>query len=172
MKHGPRYHVKPRRRREGKTDYRRRLRLLRSKKTRIVVRKSLRNIRVQFIEYNPDGDRVIASAISQELKKIYNWKYSVSTTPAAYLTGLLAGKRAKEQGIEEGVLDIGRQKPTKGSRLFAAMKGVIDAGIKCPHSSEIIPSEDRLLGKHLNKEITPTVNTIKNKIIGEEGGTK
>ena len=32
MKQGPRYHVKPRRRREGRTDYRQRLKLLKSRK--------------------------------------------------------------------------------------------------------------------------------------------
>jgi large subunit ribosomal protein L18 len=94
MKTGPRYHVKPRRHRERKTDYHRRLKLLRSKKTRIVVRPSLKAIRVQFIEYSPQGDTIIASAISTELMKEFNWKYSVSTTPAAYLTGLLAAKES------------------------------------------------------------------------------
>ena len=96
MKAGPRYHVKPRRHREGRTDYRRRLRLLKSRKTRIVVRKSLNNIRVQFVEYSPEGDKISISVVSSELVKNYNWKYSVSTIPAAYLTGLLAGKKASD----------------------------------------------------------------------------
>ena len=69
MKSGPRYHVKPRRHRERKTDYRLRLKLLRSKKPRIVVRKSLKAIRVQFVEYNPQGDKILASAVSNELSK-------------------------------------------------------------------------------------------------------
>jgi large subunit ribosomal protein L18 len=166
MKQGPRYHVKLRRQREGRTDYRRRLKLLKSRKIRIVVRKSLKNTKVQFVEYNFGGDKVLASVNSNELIKNYNWKYSVSTTPAAYLTGLLAGKKAKEHGIDEGVLDIGRYRPTKGSKLFAALKGVLDAGIACPHDDSKIPSEDRLMGKHLNKEITPIVNDIKSEIIG------
>jgi len=166
MKPGPRYHVKLRRRREGKTDYRKRLRLLRSRKTRIVVRNSLKNVRVQFVEYNEDGDKIIVSANSNELISKYQWKYSTSTTPAAYLTGLLAGKRAMDNGISEGVLDIGRQRPVKGSKNFAALKGVLDAGIKCPHSNEKIPSEDRISGKHLNKEIMTSVNDFKSKIIG------
>jgi len=166
MKPGPRYHVKLRRRREGKTDYRKRLRLLRSRKTRIVVRNSLKNVRVQFVEYNEDGDKIIVSATSNELISKYQWKYSTSTTPAAYLTGLLAGKRAMDNGISEGVLDIGRQRPVKGSKNFAALKGVLDAGIKCPHSNEKIPSEDRISGKHLNKEIMTSVNDFKSKIIG------
>jgi len=166
MKQGPRYHVKPRRHRDGRTDYRRRLMLLRSRKTRIIVRKSLKNIRVQFVEYYQEGDKILVSAISNELIKNYNWKYSIATTPAAYLTGLLAGKKANDKGIKEGILDIGRYRPTTGNKLFAALKGVLDAGIECPHDDTKIPAEDRILGKHLNKEITPLVGEIKGKIIG------
>ena len=35
----------------------------------------------------------------------------------------------KENGVKEGVLDIGRKIPVKGSKVFAALKGVLDAGI-------------------------------------------
>jgi len=166
MKQGPRYHVKPRRRREGKTDYRKRLKLLRSRKTRLVVRTSLRNVRVQFVKYGESGDKILASAMSNDLVNKYQWKYSTSTTPAAYLTGLLAGKRAMEKGISECVLDIGRRHPVKGSKNFAALKGILDAGIICPHDDEKIPSEDRISGKHLNKEIMNSINDSKSKIIG------
>jgi len=166
MKQGPRYHVKPRRRREGKTDYRKRLKLLRSRKTRLVVRTSLRNVRVQFVKYGESGDKILASAMSNDLVNKYQWKYSTSTTPAAYLTGLLAGKRAMEKGISECVLDIGRRQPVKGSKNFAALKGILDAGITCPHDDEKIPSEDRISGKHLNKEIMNSINDSKSKIIG------
>ncbi len=166
MKAGPRYHVKPRRHREGRTDYRRRLRLLKSRKIRIVVRKSLKNISVQFVEYNPEGDKIIISVLSSDLVKDYKWKHSVSTTPAAYLTGLLAGKKAREKGVKEGMLDIGRYRPTRGNKLFATLKGVVDAGIVCPHDEGIMPSEDRILGKHLDDKIAPLMGEIKNKIIG------
>lgn len=166
MKSGPRYHVKPRRHRERKTDYRLRLKLLRSKKPRIVVRKSLKAIRVQFVEYDPQGDKILASAISNELTKEYGWKYSVSNTPAAYLTGFLAGKRAKEKGIEQGVLDIGLYHPTVGSTLFASLKGVLDAGIECPHDAQMLPKEDRIYGLHVNKEIKPLIGEIKTRMKG------
>jgi len=166
MKQGPRYYTKPRRRREGKTDYRKRLRLLKSRKTRIVVRNSLKNICVQFVGYDEVGDKILASAISKELIKNYQWEYSTSTTPVAYLTGLLAAKRAKDSGISEGVLDIGRQIPVKGSKVFAALKGTLDAGIECPHDAKQLPDEDRLLGKHLDEKITAKVTDIKSKIIG------
>lgn len=166
MKQGPRYYIKPRRRREGKTDYKKRFELLKSRNTRIVVRNSLKNIYVQFVEYDEAGDRVLASAISKELTNNYQWNYSTSTTPAAYLTGILAAKRAKDNGIKKGVLDIGRQIPVKGSKVFAALKGVIDAGIECPYSVEKLPDENRIMGKHLNDKITTKLLDIKSKIIG------
>jgi len=166
MRQGPRYRVKSRRRREGRTDYRKRLALLKSRKTRIVVRKTLKNTIVQFVKYNEGGDEILVSTISNELVKNYNWKFSTSTTPAAYLTGLLAGKKAVDKGIKEGVLDMGRYVPSTGSKVFAVLKGLTDAGIECPSDKEKIPKEDRILGKHLNKEIMPAVNDIKSKIIG------
>jgi large subunit ribosomal protein L18 len=167
MKQGPRYYIKQRRRREGRTDYRKRLKLLKSRKIRIVVRNSIKNIRIQFIEYEPEGDKILASATSTELTKKYNWNYSTSTTSAAYLTGFLAAKRAVDKGVKEGVLDIGRRKPVKGSKIFATLKGVLDVGIKCPHSNDKLPDENRILGYHLDKKIETQINNIKNKIIGD-----
>ncbi len=152
-----------RRRREGKTDYRKRLALLKSGRPRVVVRKSNKNIRVQFAVYDVTGDKIVTSAIGSELKK-YGWDYSLSNTPAAYLTGLLAGKKALKKGIKEGVLDIGLYTPRKGARIFAALKGVVDAGIEVPYGEEIVPSEDRLYGKHISEEIAEKVEEIKSKI--------
>jgi large subunit ribosomal protein L18 len=166
MKAGPRYNIKPRRRRIGKTDYRKRLRLLKSKKVRMVYRRSLKHTQVQFVEYKEDGDKILATAKSLELSNKYNWKFSTSSTPAAYLTGLLAGKRAKDKGISECVLDLGRYPPVTGSKVFASLKGVMDAGVSCVHDEEKIPKEDRLTGKFLNKDVEKSVDQIKNKIIG------
>lgn len=163
---GPRYSVKPRRRREGKTDYRKRLKLLRSRKVRMVVRKSIKNTQIQFVEYKESGDNILVSAKSNELVSRYNWKFSTATTPAAYLTGLLAGKRAKAKGISECVIDFGRHPPVTGSKIFASIKGVTDAGVECTHNEEKLPNDERIVGKHLDKEVTPAVNDIKNKIIG------
>lgn len=166
MNQGPRYHVKPRRQREGRTDYRKRLKLLISGKVRVVVRKSIKNTQIQLIKYKEEGDNILASANSIELKSKFHWKFSTSTTPAAYLTGFLAGVRAKDKGISECVLDTGRHPPITGSKIFASLKGLTDAGIECLHSEEKIPTEDRIMGKHLAKEIMPAVNDIKSKIIG------
>ena len=151
-----------RRRREQKTDYRNRLALIKSNKTRLVVRKRLDNISVQFVNYNKDGDATIASAFSSELKK-YGWKYSTGNVPAAYLTGFLAGLKAKHI-VHDAILDLGLHVSTKGSRIYAALKGVVDAGLDVPHSVDIFPSEDRIKGTHINKEMKNEFEDIKNKI--------
>ena len=147
MASGPRYSVKYRRRREGKTDYRSRLALVKGRKPRMVVRKTSTNIIVQFVTYAPEGDRVVGTALSRELKGL-GWKYSTKSTPAAYLTGYLASKRVAGK-VSEAVLDIGLSGPRKGAKIFAALKGALDGGIRIPHGKEILPSEDRIKGKHI-----------------------
>ena len=94
-----RYNLKLRRRRENKTNFRKRLKLLISRKPRLVVRRSLNNIRVQVEDYTPKGDATRAFAVSSELRKA-GWKYSTDNLPAAYLTGLLCGVRAKNSGVK------------------------------------------------------------------------
>jgi len=150
------------RRLKKKTNYRKRLALLRSGKTKLVIRKSLSNISVQFINFKPNGDETMATAVSTELKKL-GWSRT-GNVPAAYLTGLLAGKKAKERNIKEAVLDIGLQTSTKGSRIYAALKGVLDAGINVPCSKDILPLEDRIKGKHISEELAKQFEDIKNKI--------
>lgn len=166
MSHGPRYRLKPRRRREGMTDYRKRLSLLRSNKTRMVVRNTNQQVIVQFVEYNEDGDKIISQAVSKELVSKFNWKHSISNTPSAYLTGFLATNRAIEKGIKEVVLDIGRQRPVTGSKAFAALKGALDAGMDCPHTPEKLPKEDRIKGKHIDEKISSDFESVKKKISG------
>ena len=161
MKKG--YLVPFKRRRENKTNYRKRLALLKSKKTRLVIRRSLSNISVQFINFVPEGDQTVAEANSTELKKL-GW-VRTGNVPASYLTGLLAGKKAKNKKIEEAVLDMGLQISTKGSRIYAALKGVLDSGIKVPCSEEILPSEDRIKGRHISKDLEKQFEEIKNKIV-------
>ena len=145
MKLSPTFKMPFRRRREGKTNYKKRLKLLLSKKPRLVVRKSLKYIRAQIVEFDKKGDKTLASAFSRELKKL-GWKYACDNLPAAYLTGLLIGKRALEKGISEAVLDMGLYPSTKGSRIYACVKGALDAGLKIPCSEDVLPSEERIKG--------------------------
>jgi len=167
MSHGPRYRLPFKRRRLGITDYRKRKKLLKSRKVRAVIRRSLKYITVQFVKYNEKGDEVLASATSKELEK-YGWNGTKDTTPAAYLTGVIAGMRAKERGINECIADIGRYTASRGARVFAAIKGIIDAGIECPCDESMFPSEERIKGEHLGKKLNVDVFEIRDKIVGGE----
>lgn len=153
--------LKFKRRLSRKTNYRKRLGLLKSDRARLVIRKSLSNISVQLVNYDAKGDNTVASAVSSELKK-FGWTRT-GNIPAAYLTGLLAGKKAKGK-VTEAVLDLGLQTSTKGSRIYAALKGVVDSGVNVPHSAEILPSEDRISGKHISDEVAKQFEEVKKKI--------
>ncbi|MGZ4850456.1 MAG: 50S ribosomal protein L18, partial [Candidatus Bathyarchaeia archaeon] len=142
------YRVQLRRRREGKTDYQARKALVSSRKPRLVTRPANRNITIQILIAKPHGDEVLAAANSRELVKNYSWKAPTGNIPAAYLTGLLCGSKAKSNGIKEAILDIGLVAPTKGAKIFAALNGVLDAGIEIPHSEEKIVKE-RTKGEHI-----------------------
>lgn len=148
MNRGPRYKLPFKRRLEKKTDYRKRLGLLYSKEMRLVVRKSLKHIGAQIVEFKMKGDNTLVSASSKELKK-FGWDSSTDNIPSAYLTGLLVGKRALNKKINSVVLDMGHQRNVKGSRVYAFLKGVLDAGLSVPHSPDILPSEERIKGKHI-----------------------
>ena len=150
MARGPRYKVPYRRRREGKTNYRKRLKLLLSRKPRLVVRITNTRVIAQIIEYHPDGDRVIVGVDSSMLTK-YGWKGDLNNTPAAYLTGILVAKKALEKGIKEAILDIGLHSPTKGGRVFAVLRGAVEAGLHVPHDPEILPDDSRIRGEHIAK---------------------
>ncbi len=150
MAKGSNYRVKLRRRREGKTDYQARKALVISRKPRLVTRFSLKNVTVQIVVAKLHGDEVLAAANSRELVKTYGWKAPTGNVPAAYLTGLLCGLKAKAKDVEEAILDIGLISPTKGSKIFAALSGVLDAGVDVPHSEEKIVKE-RMKGEHIAK---------------------
>ncbi|MCW4020118.1 MAG: 50S ribosomal protein L18 [Candidatus Bathyarchaeota archaeon] len=149
MAKGAFYNVPYRRRREGKTNYKLRKRLILSGLPRLATRKTRRHIIVQLIKPTIDGDEVIASAHSTELKSKYGWLGSLSNLPASYLTGLLCGYKAAAKGVNKAVLDIGLQTPSRGARIFAMLKGFLDAGGEVPHNEGILPDETRITGQHI-----------------------
>jgi large subunit ribosomal protein L18 len=174
MSVGPRYRVPFRRRREGKTDYRVRLRLLKSGAARAVVRLTDRRVRVALVTYDPTGDRVLAAADSRELGGVAFPPNSLASTPAAYLTAYLAGLRAKAKGTEHAILDAGLRHPTEGGRLAAALKGLLDAGLEIPHGEGGFPSNDRLNGTHLAKPLPSPLEAYKLKLptlVASAGGS-
>jgi len=137
-----------RRKREGRTNYKKRLILLKSKNLRLIIRKTNKHLIMQIAEYNPVGDKILFGINSSALKKL-GWNYSCANTPACYLTGLLLGRKALAKKITGAIPDLGLQTTMSGSKLYAAIKGAIDAGMKIPASEEIFLSKERLNGEHI-----------------------
>lgn len=176
MARGPTYRVPFRRRREGKTDYRRRLKQLLGRKPRVVVRKSNKYIRMQLVSADKFGDKTLLSAISSELGG-YGYEGGHCNTPAAYLTGLLFGKGAKKAGFDDAIFDIGRHTLVNGSNLYAALKGAIDSGMTIPHDPAVFPPDERIRGEHIatylkDNSILDNFDSVKEKIMKEEEGGK
>ena len=97
--HYSRYQVKFRRRREGKTDYQARRRLIQqdknkydSKKYRFVVRRTNRKVITQIIYATIQGDRVLCQANSTELRR-YGLEAGLTNYASCYATGLLCARR-------------------------------------------------------------------------------
>ena len=158
-----------RRRREGKTNYHVRYRLILSKKPRVVVRKSNASTTLQLVVAEQMGDKTLLTVNSKDLK---NFGYTLGTgnLPAAYLTGLLFGKKMLALGQKEGIADIGLHASTRGNRIYAAIKGVVDAGVNVPHSPEIFPDDERIRGEHIKEytgaDIVAQFEQAREKILG------
>lgn len=136
-----RYQVKFRRRREGKTDYYARKRLIfqaknkyNAPKYRFVVRISNRKVICQLAYSKIEGDRVVAHAYSSELAK-YGVTTGLTNYAACYCTGLLLARRqltklglADSFGGNTG--DVGeeyhQQPSAEGRRPF---KALLDIGL-------------------------------------------
>jgi len=95
-----RFQVKPRRRRQGKTDYKARRALTQQPKNkyntpkyRFVVRITNRNVICQFVYSKVIGDVVTCAAESKELAKKYGVKVGLTNYAACYATGLLCARR-------------------------------------------------------------------------------
>ena len=137
---GPKFRLRFRRRRDGRTNFAKRLGLVKGNMTRMVVRRSNRNLIVQFVDFDRKGDRTLLTVSGKNLAKDYNWP-SKRNVWTAYLTGLLAGKIAQKKGVKECVLDMGMYVSSKGSIIFAAQKGASDAGLKTSVDEEKVPTE-------------------------------
>jgi large subunit ribosomal protein L18 len=114
----------------------------------MVVRKTNRHIIIQLVTAEMDGDRTLVAANSAELAS-YGFKGSTSSTPAAYLTGMLFAVKAKKAEHGRAILDIGLNRATPGARVFAALKGAVEAGLDVPHGEKILPSNERAKGAHI-----------------------
>ena len=156
--------VDKRRRREGKTDYSRRIKLLKSESSRIVFRKTNRYLIAQYVKSKEAKDNIECGFDSKTLLN-YGWPEkaagSLKSVPAAYLLGMLIGKKITDKK-NIPIIDVGMLKTVHKSRIYAFIKGLIDSGIKIKSKDGIFPDEKRIRGEHLKTKIP--FEEIKSKV--------
>lgn len=128
-----RFQTKYRRRREGKTDYYARVRLIRqdknkymSPKYRFVVRFTNKQCICAIVRADIIGDKTMVSAYSTELAKRYGLKGGLKNYAAAYCTGLLCARRMltkvgladKYEGVEEVTGEVNEAEGYDGKTYY------------------------------------------------------
>lgn len=162
-------HTIKRRRLEAKTNYLKRMKLLKGNSPRIVFRKTNKYIISQYVTSKQAQDKVEMGINSKELLK-YGWpkeaEKSLKSIPASYLTGFLTGKKilSEKKGIP--IIDFGMIRNLHKTKIYAFVKGLIDSEIKIKvnKKKEIFPNESRIKGEHMKNKIN--FNLIKSKIEG------
>lgn len=160
-----------RRRRENKTDYLLRLKLLKSGKPRVVFRKSNKYVIAQYIVSKQAKDKVEIGVSSKHLVD-YGWpeefKGSLKSITASYFLGFLIGKKILESKKENPIIDFGMLRTLHKTKVFAFLKGLSDIGIKINCKKEAFPTEESISGKYLKKDFSEIFNKIKSQIMKNE----
>ncbi len=159
--------ISKRRRREFKTDYLKRIKLLKSESPRIIFRKTNRYIIAQYAISKEAQDNIQFGITSKNLKE-YGWPEefngSLKSISAAYLTGLLFGKETLKKKLETPIVDFGMNRTISKNRVYGFLKGVVDAGVKIKCPEESFPEGERLNGKNMKKDFSKIFKEIKSKI--------
>ncbi len=156
-----------RRKLEGKTDYGKRLKLLKSNSPRLIFRKTNRYIIAQYVTSRQAQDKIEIGITSKKLKGFgwpENFEGSLKSIPAAYLTGLLMGREINKKGLKTPIVDFGMMRVLAKNRGFAFLKGIIDAGVKIKCDEEQFPEQERISGKNMKEDFSKTFSEIKSKI--------
>ena len=166
MAYGKNQRLRFKRRRNGETDYRRRMKMLRGGFSRAVVRVTNTQTICQLVNYEPTGDIVKISIDGHTIVEKYGWPIDASrkSIPASYISGYAMAKKAIAAGHNEAVLDIGLAASTPGNRVFAALKGMVDAGMEIPYGENVLPDDDRINGSHIDDSIAKAVEAAKKSI--------
>lgn len=148
-----------RRRKQLKTNYKKRFALLKSRLPRIVVRVTNTRFILQYVLHAPQGDQVKVTVGSQVLNKIGLKSYK--NRLAGYLAGYYFGKIVIAKKLKkEGILDLGMQRAHSKGKLFSALKGMLDAGLVIPHSEEVLPTKEMILGGKTEKDLAEYLKKI------------
>ncbi|MCK5149985.1 50S ribosomal protein L18 [Candidatus Pacearchaeota archaeon] len=159
--------VDKKRRKQSKTDYSKRIKLLKSGSPRVVFRKTNKYVISQYVTSKEAQDKIEFGVNSKDLIK-YGWpkefKGSLKSIPASYLVGFLIGKKIIKQKLENPIVDLGMLRILYKTKVYGFLKGLKDSGIKIKCEDKMFPEEDRIKGKNLKKDFSKTFEEIKSKI--------
>ncbi len=137
-----------RRRREGKTDYRKRRGIIVGKTPFLSVRVSGRYIYAQILRPTATGDITLCAASSRDLSK-FGWKGSSKNIPTAYLTGFYLGQLASGSNVKNAIMYSGVGRFIHGSRIASVVSGAKEAGLKIAIDEDSLPEDSRVKGSHI-----------------------
>jgi len=136
------------RRKQNRTDYLGRLKLLKSGKPRVVFRKTNKYIIAQYVTSKQAQDKIVFGVNSKDLMA-HGWKEesgSLKSIPASYLTGYLIGKQIIKKSLETPIVDFGMTRVLHKTKTYAFLKGLIESGVKIK-CDKGFPDEEKIKGK-------------------------
>lgn len=148
--------VDKRRRRENKTNYSKRVKYLKSGKSRIVFRKTNKYLVAQYVKSSEAQDKIVFGMSTKNLLK-NKWpeklKNSLKSLPASYFLGYKIGKRIQKDKLETPIVDFGLHRIIVGSKIQGFIKGLVDSGLKIKHKEEAFPKKERIEGAHMKEKL-------------------
>ena len=143
------------RRKQNKTDYLKRLKLLKSGKPRLVFRRTNKYVIAQYVVSKEAKDKVLFEVSSKNLLK-FGWpenSKSLKNLTACYLTGYLIGKQIINKKAETPIVDFGMLQTLHKTNVFGFLKGLKDSGIEINVKEEAFADDARIKGEHLKNKI-------------------
>lgn len=159
--------IEKNRRSRNKTDYSKRLKLLKSEIPRVVFRKTNRYIIAQYVESEEAQDSIKMGISSKKLiSKGWpkNMEGSLKSIPASYLTGYLFGIEIKKKKLANPIVDMGMIKAIHKNKAYAFLKGLKDSGIGIKCDESLFPEEEKIIGKNLKNNLSKEFKEIKKNI--------
>ncbi|MDG6908121.1 MAG: 50S ribosomal protein L18 [Nitrososphaerota archaeon] len=139
-----------RRRREGKTDYRKRRGVIVGKAPFLSIRVTGRYVYAQIIRPTVSGDITMCSASSRDLSQ-FGWKGPSKNLPGAYLTGFYLGQLAQRKNVKSVIMYSGVGRYIHGSRIASLISGAKESGLDIAVDDESLPDAKRTKGAHISE---------------------
>jgi len=155
------------RRKENKTDYLKRLHLLKGKSPRVVFRKTNKYIIAQYVRSREAQDSIEIEVNSKKLlTKGWPKEFagSLKSIPASYLTGYFMGILIKKNKKENPIVDLGMMRVIHKTKIYAFLNGLKDSGLDIECDKEFFPEKEKINGKNMREDFSKHFQEIKKNL--------